>query len=109
MNELNQCIICLEEINKSQCLSNQFKFNCICKYNIHTNCLNKWLSKKRKCIICKEPIEIKQSLMMRSIIIISKPFLQLMFIPLLIIYFVVLNAAYGLNIMFSNPYVNEGR
>ena len=106
---MNQCIICLEEINKSQCLSNQFKFNCICKYNIHTNCLNKWLSKKRKCIICKEPIEIKQSLMMRSIIILSKPLLQLMFIPLLIIYLSFMNVVYILNIIFSNPYVNDGR
>ncbi len=99
---MNQCIICLEETN------NMFvNNNCVCKYRVHQRCLDKWLPKK--CIICKRQIEEKQSLLMSFIVRISKPFIKIMFFPLLITYFLILNVVYCLNVCFANPYINEGR
>tara|TARA_B100000902_G_scaffold396593_1_gene458056 strand:- start:1870 stop:2262 length:393 start_codon:yes stop_codon:yes gene_type:complete len=54
------CIICLDildENNESCTLSeNLLKTTCKCKYNIHKNCLNKWLilrnSDNISCLVC---------------------------------------------------------
>jgi hypothetical protein len=96
---MKQCIVCLENISETNTF-HKYQFNCQCKYNIHSNCLNKWFrqAKKNKCMICKETITIKPRFQIPKFIqpVVSL-IVQMGFVVVLIIYIAVLNVAYVLN------------
>lgn len=53
------CIICFETCNEIENISNMDSYireNCNCKYDIHEICLDKWLQKQNKCLICHNSI-----------------------------------------------------
>ena len=55
MNNKKECFICLETDDYVYNLSSLNKLywkNCVCNSDIHTNCLEKWLSIKKRCPIC---------------------------------------------------------
>ncbi len=104
---MNPCLICLEKTN------NLFKnANCKCKYNVHKLCLNNW---SNHCIICKAPIINKQNHWFFNVVEkrttewIIAPIIQIMFVPIFIIYICFMNAVYLLNVYVLESYDNIGR
>jgi hypothetical protein len=47
----NECIICIETDN---CVLVKKNAHCVCEYSVHKKCLNKWIQKQNKCIICRK-------------------------------------------------------
>ena len=47
----NECIICIEPEN---CIIVKKNTHCECEYSVHKRCLNKWIQKQNKCIICRK-------------------------------------------------------
>ena len=53
---MTNCIICLEEIKKTNNIS--ILQSCNCFYNVHDKCIIGWYNKKKECLICHKPIRI---------------------------------------------------
>lgn len=54
----NECIICfniIDNINESKSVYN-FHQECNCFYNVHSECLIKWINKYKTCIHCHKPL-----------------------------------------------------
>ena len=47
----SECIICIEPEN---CILMKKNTHCDCEYSVHKKCLNKWIQKQNKCIICRK-------------------------------------------------------
>ncbi len=47
----NECIICIEPEN---CILMKKNNHCDCEYSVHKKCLNKWIQKQNRCIICRK-------------------------------------------------------
>ncbi len=47
----NECIICIEPDN---CVLVKKNSHCDCEYSVHKKCLNKWIQKQNKCVICRK-------------------------------------------------------
>ena len=51
--ELEECCICLEDI---QVKKNQIKTKC--EHTFHKKCIQKWITKKTNCPMCRENIDV---------------------------------------------------
>ncbi len=53
----NECIICIEPEN---CIRMKNNLHCDCEYIVHKKCLDEWIQKQNKCIICRKIYVEKQ-------------------------------------------------
>lgn len=58
--DCDPCIICLDENSTNMIKFPTNRSNCMCKYNIHLECLHKLL--KKKCLMCEKKINISKDL-----------------------------------------------
>ena len=59
----SECIICLhdDELETNNSILpidkiNELEKSCLCKYNVHKNCIQEWLIKNPTCVICNKPL-----------------------------------------------------
>ena len=57
----NECIICIEPEN---CILVKKNTHCDCEYSVHKKCLDTWIQKQNKCIICRKVYDVKHDNMM---------------------------------------------
>lgn len=58
---IEECIICkkiYDGENKGNCINKKLIKKCKCKYDYHNECINSWLDKNKKCVICDEYMNI---------------------------------------------------
>ena len=54
----NDCIICIEPDN---CVLVKKNTHCGCEYSVHKKCLNKWIEKQNKCVICRKSYDTEHN------------------------------------------------
>ena len=74
-NTEDECIICLqnEELDQDNTILpidsiNELEKTCLCKYNVHKNCIQEWLVQNPVCVICNKPLYYNRSLVDKYII-----------------------------------------
>lgn len=62
-NKIDNCVICLEDEHISHGDNifpidniNELEKICICNYSVHKKCIQEWLVKNPRCIMCEDPL-----------------------------------------------------